>query len=216
MTDYFRAIKRPFTDLVKLLIGLMVEIVPIVNLAALGYRLECSKGGSLPEWKDLKVLFVKGLKAVVIILVYILPSLVIFIPLSAVLVFLFGFNALAALVAGDLSFLSGSFLIFLILEIFLAFILFIPPGYVSPLALIAFERTRRFEEAFNFRLIIKKAFTRKYFSAWLIVHLYAMPLMLIALALSFFIPFIYTLPAFMVGVTEYTIYGEVYDGIEVV
>jgi hypothetical protein len=99
-------------------------------------------------------------------------------------------------------------------EIVLAFILFLPSGYLTPLALIAYERTRSFEEAFNFKAIFKKAFTKEYFTAWLVVYLYSLPLTLAGLVLSLFIPFVSVLPAFAVGVTGYTIYGEVYDGLE--
>ncbi len=215
MVDYIKAFKRPFTNAWNLLIGCVFEIVPLVNFIVLGYQLECSKGTeALPEWKDLKELFIKGVLAFVILVLYMLPALLIFFTLSAGLIVLFGLPALAALKHGDLSVLTGSLALFILAEIVLAFILFLPSSFLTPVALIAYERTRRFGEAFNFKAIFKKAFTKEYFTAWLVVCLYSIPLTLVGLVLSFFIPFVSVLPAYAVGVTAYTVYGEAYDGLE--
>jgi hypothetical protein len=43
MVDYTVSIKRPFSDFKKLLIGIVLSIIPIVNFIALGYQLNCAK-----------------------------------------------------------------------------------------------------------------------------------------------------------------------------
>ena len=84
MLNYSVGLKRPFQDLGKLLIGIILSIIPIVNLIAMGYALECvstvlkkKKSYALPEWKNFWRLFIRGLAAGVIGFVYALPALII-------------------------------------------------------------------------------------------------------------------------------------------
>jgi len=42
MVDYGEAIKRPFSDVKKLLIGIVIQLIPIVNFMAIGYQLKCA------------------------------------------------------------------------------------------------------------------------------------------------------------------------------
>ena len=58
--EYEKAVKRPFTDLNKFLIGVLLLIVPFLNLITglfvRGYSLECAKSSmkkkfGLPEWR---------------------------------------------------------------------------------------------------------------------------------------------------------------------
>ena len=78
---YEKAIERPFTDRFKLLIGSLLYMVPWLNLLlqvfGCGYMLECAKHKKLPEWKRWEDLFLHGIFAHVIALVYLIPALVI-------------------------------------------------------------------------------------------------------------------------------------------
>ncbi len=68
----------------KVLIGGLVSLIPIVNFAAYGYMLTVMKNiadgqpSPLPEWSEFGAFFMKGLYAVIGILVYFLPMLVLF------------------------------------------------------------------------------------------------------------------------------------------
>lgn len=82
--DFGKAFTFTFDDpdwIKKVLIGGVVTLVPIFNLAATGYSLEVTKrviNGEprlLPEWDDLGGKFVKGLLVAVIGFVYALPIL---------------------------------------------------------------------------------------------------------------------------------------------
>ena len=82
--DIERSIKYVFEDeewLPKMLIGSIVNLVPIVNLAAMGYGLEAAKNAidgqetPLPEWSDFGGQFVKGLMAAIGALIYFLPMI---------------------------------------------------------------------------------------------------------------------------------------------
>jgi len=63
----------------KVLIGGLVSLIPIVNLAVIGYALRTLKNVAegqerpLPEWDDFGTFFVKGLLAVVAVLIYSIP-----------------------------------------------------------------------------------------------------------------------------------------------
>jgi hypothetical protein len=72
---------KKWTD--KLLIGMLVSIVPIVNFALFGWVVDIMKNVSqrqpdpMPAWENFGDKFVKGLMLVVVSLIYMLPALVI-------------------------------------------------------------------------------------------------------------------------------------------
>tara|TARA_Y100000310_G_scaffold55331_2_gene50752 strand:+ start:1297 stop:1560 length:264 start_codon:yes stop_codon:yes gene_type:complete len=76
MTNYIRAIKRPFANTKKLLFGIMLNIpMPLIktitNPIALGYALDCGKTASegnykLPDWKNYIKLWVNAMVAGII------------------------------------------------------------------------------------------------------------------------------------------------------
>src|SRR3989344_7690417 len=80
--NYLGAIKRPFADFNKLLIGVLFLLIPIVNIATgffvRGYRLEAAKNYNkkLPEWRDFGKLFVRGLLSWVISIIYLMPAFI--------------------------------------------------------------------------------------------------------------------------------------------
>ena len=71
----------------KLLIGMLVSIVPIINFALLGWVIDIMRNVSrreplpLPEWSDFGDKFVKGAILFVVGLIYSLPALIITCPL---------------------------------------------------------------------------------------------------------------------------------------
>jgi len=54
MIDIIWAFKRPFTDIKSLIIGMLINIFPLINIVAMGYSMSSSKNatlkGKLPEW----------------------------------------------------------------------------------------------------------------------------------------------------------------------
>ncbi|MFX4261534.1 DUF4013 domain-containing protein [Pelotomaculum propionicicum] len=74
----------PFRDggIVKLLIGGIIQIIPIVNFFSIGYFVDCYERGaknqqSMPEWSDWGRKFVDGLIILVINIVYLLIPMLI-------------------------------------------------------------------------------------------------------------------------------------------
>jgi hypothetical protein len=60
--NYINAAKRPFTSLKRLCLGILLNIIPLINFFTCGYIIECalSPKKELPEWKNWGSLFIKG------------------------------------------------------------------------------------------------------------------------------------------------------------
>lgn len=84
MVDFVKALKRPFSDINKFFIGIILGVIPLVNFTVTGYTLVCTgftkeKVGRdrLPEWKNYSDLFMKVLKAVIIGIILFLPEVLV-------------------------------------------------------------------------------------------------------------------------------------------
>jgi len=236
MTNFGEAIKRPFTDFKKLLIGALFFMIPFVNLItglfATGYALNGAKTAmkkkyAMPEWADWGKMFVNGLLGGVIYIIYMLPALIIFIiGLISSITLGIGVsigtlvNALvsndSAAIANAISGMIGVSGLFLV-TFFLAVLLVLIAAYVTPMAIMAFIATDKFGEAFNLKAVFGKAFRGNYFVAFLISLLYVIALAVIAGILDLILAITIIGPAvvngfytFIVTVTLYTIFGEVY------
>ena len=207
--NFTEAVKRPFQDLKTLIIGIIIMLIPIVNFTVgAGYFIECArtrlKGSKkLPEWKDWGKLFMKGVGAFVIGLVYAIPVIV-------VLLLTVGSTILAGGLSG---LINGSGLAIvnalatLGIGLVVTFVVAIIVSLVSSAALIRYADKGNFGAAFEFSAVFKKAFTGTYFSAWLITMIYVL---IVVFVLSI-IPVIGSIIAsFIVGVTMYTFLAEAY------
>lgn len=235
MQDYSEIIqtfKRPFTDVKKLLIGIALSILPVVNFITLGYFLECSgikkSNPGLPEWKNFRKLFVNGFFVFVIGLIYLIPAVI-------VLFFITG-AALASLVATYVGGVIPPELIEGIAEgttdpavlesviqnnwqaaiptlvaaapfLLVVIALSILAKFLIPMAALRFFETGKFKEAFNIRHIAKKAFTAKYLLAVVVAILVGV----VVSTLLSFVPVVgKSAAAFIVGVISYTLFGAAY------
>ncbi len=199
MVDYTEAIKRPFSDLNKLLIYIVISIIPIVNFISSGYLLDVAQTAmnrkkKLPEFKDYGRLFVEGLKLLVIALVYAIPVIII-----AVL-FMAGFST--NLNIGSMG--IGFMIIIGILAILTV--------YFESGAVLMYADTRKLGEAFNFGEISKKVFTGKFFGGWLISLIISAAIGLAIGFALFFIPLLGRILASAIGGIFYmSAMGEVYS-----
>lgn len=205
MVNYSEAIKRPFSDIKKLLIGIIIQLIPIVNFLAMGYQLKCAKlamkkNYKLPEWTDWGDLFVKGLLAVIISLIFLIPVLIISVVIGGAAIF----QLLSAPAEVAVTGAAGTTLIIVVL-------LSVIVSYFLPAAVISFIDKNKFSAAFNCPVIFKKVFTGSYFVTWLLIGIYGF-------AVSYilgFIPYVgAVISSFVVGVTFYTAMGEVYASIK--
>ncbi|MDD5416616.1 MAG: DUF4013 domain-containing protein [Candidatus Aenigmarchaeota archaeon] len=202
------AVKRPFQDFKTLIIGIIVMIIPIVNLIGIGYFLECArtslkKDKKLPEFKDWLNLFIKGLVAAVIGIIYAIPVLIILALTVGTAVLTGGASALTGMQGAALMQTLATLGIGFVITLVVAAIV----SLISSAAMIRYAEKGNFGSAFELSVLMKKAFTGKYFAAWFISMLYSLAVVII---LSF-IPVVGTLiGAFVVGVTTYTYLAEAY------
>lgn len=214
MVDYVAAIKRPFSDFKKLGIGALLYFVPILNiitgLFASGYSLVCAKTANtrdfrLPEWKNWGDLFVKGLLAFVISMVYFIPT--------AILVAIFLGTAIMRkeIAAAVFSFTGG---------IIIAILVALLTIYVLPSAIVSFAINGNFGAAFSGK-VFRNAFTGKYLATWLVLALYSIAigfiasLLSIALAVTIVLPWaVMAFANIILSITALTAFGELYSEIK--
>ena len=206
MVDYVESVKRPFTDIGKLVLGIVISIIPIVNFMFSGYLLNVAKSAmkkdmDLPKWENWGTLFVEGLLAFVIGIIYMLPVVVI---LGGLL--LVGGLSVPGLIAGGMLGMAGVMAglgIYLAVLVIIALVL----GFLSTVALLTYAETRDFSSAFAFRDIIKKAFTGTYIVGFIIT-------MVIVGVIAFIIGLIpligQFLSTFIVGTIAYTALAQAY------
>ena len=189
MVDYMRAIKRPFSDITTLIIGIVLYVIPIANFIPLGYALKSAATASRNdfstfEFSDYGGLFVKGLIAAIIGVIYLIPAVIVFV----------GAPILALLIRGS----TGALLVGLgtLLGLLLALLAF----FLLPLALTKYAIEGNFGAAFGCGGIFKKAFTVKYIVTWILM-------LIISWAIGFFTLGLLAFPAM---VAFFTAIGEVY------
>ena len=233
MVDYIEAIKKPFTDLKKsglaVLFGLFGMIIFIPYLFNFGYFLECAKNSSkkeLPEWGNYWEKFVRGFFLFLIFFIYAIPLLIL-------LVFLLikfttgligsGERYVETIATGNpvliLNFMTKLFsdldVRYLVIIGILLGVLIL---YLIPMAMLFYITNWQFKDAFELKSIFRKAFTKKYLSAWLVANIYTSLLGGIS-TLFGFIPFFGGIVAIILsvlgGITSYTIYGNIYKEIKV-
>jgi len=228
MVNYEEAIKKPFTDIAKLVIGIVLSIIPIISWIAKGFTIECSGLGrnkaskKMPEWKNWGYLFIKGFASDIIFLIYAIP---------AILVFLIGagyaLGSLASAFMGTVPpellgettpgvmrdliqqnwTLALPTLITLAPILLLGVILLCIAFYLTPIAVLNYVKTKKFSGAFDFSAVLKKAITGKYFVTWLVVIIVTG----IVIAILSFIPILGpAIAIFIMGVFSYSLYGQVY------
>lgn len=196
MVNYGEAIKKPFSDITKYIIGVILSVIPIVNWIAIGYALETSKkvmkkDNKLPEWSGLGAMWVKGLIVTVITLIYFIPALV-----------LGGLGGLL-LIPGLGAPILGIVLLIVAGLVGLATII------VLPMALMNYAKTDSFAEAFSFSLIVGKALTGTNIITLLVLLAITVVVGIIA-AIPVLGQLIMLLASFFITLTAYIMFAEVY------
>lgn len=232
MVDYENAVKRPFTDGSKLLIGILFSLVPVVNFFSMGFILECigfgkAKKSKLPEWKNWTDLFARGFFGFLISVVYIMPALIVFSIAVGFAVFTMLANIMGPMFSAGIiesainnqidpmvfrnAFMNNWPVIFSTLirstPFFIAgSLLYLFGAYLTPVALVNYMKRKNVGSAFDLKTVMKKAFTTKYFVVWSISSL----MTLFAFWIVAIVPIIGgAVHFFVIGVITYTLYGEV-------
>jgi len=237
--DLMKAIKRPFTDFNKLSLGVLFLIIPyvsiITNFLVKGYRLEVAKTAAgkkseMPKWRNFWDLFLRGLLSWVIGVIYLLPGIILIsISIGNVLYNMISQYGIQGLSLGNS--LSDQLIQSSLLQntpmipVFAIGILAVLLGaYLAPLAIVRYAEKYKFRSSLNLGLIFRRTFTGKYFLGVLaaVVYLFILNIVVSAISMGYSTLNIQYLTltlnivlgglsSFMVIVTSYTIFGEVYS-----
>lgn len=232
---YDEALKKPFTDIKKLAIGIILSMIPIVNFTiAQGFFMESSGAGKakasskMPEWKDWSYLFVKGLGAFVVKTLYMIPALA-FLSFGIGIAASDMVAAMANVVSPELmgQMAGGSVAaneqIAQVMEqnwymivpgllkaaplIAVGSLLALLASFVTPIAVLNYLSKKNFAAAFDFGVVLRKAFTTNYALAWITV-------LIVSAAVGYvlkFIPWIgASITLFIMGVIGYSLYGQAF------
>jgi len=238
--DILRAIKRPFTDFNKLGMGVILLIIPLLNIITgffvKGYKLEAARTASkkkysMPKWEGWGSLWLRGLLGWVIGIIFLIPAIIlILISIGKVLytiILQFGLNQglsinnqLSDQLIQNSLLQNTSMIPLFIIGVLLALL----GAYLTPIAIMRYVEKYKFENAFKLGIVFRKAFTGQYFLAILAVIIYSIIIGLIVSALNLgfaaigiqSIALVITLiiggiASFMVTITSYTLFGEVYS-----
>lgn len=229
--DYESAIRKPFTDGGKLVLGIILSIVPIVNWIARGFMLECSGVGkskpskSMPEWKDLGYYFVKGFVSYVVAFVYAIPAIIVFVitasyaigSLASIIMgaIPMGFNSMMPSQIGEELRLAMSQNWMQIIPILitaaplvgLGLILLAIGMYLYPIGVLNYLKSKDLGKAFDLSMVTKKALTVNYLIAWIVSGV----IFLAIQAVLSFIPLLGSAIAFFVaGVISWDLFGQAF------
>lgn len=224
MVDYNLSFRKPFSDIRKLIIGIVVNIIPIVNLISYGYTLESSdikKGeqtDKMEEWEDFGGFFVKGLLAFIISLIYGIPALIVgIIAFAVALGPLFGQLVLMdpqrvqTMNPEEFFPMFVPYLLAALPLVILFAILILIATYIAPVGVLRYIKTDTFSEAFNFKEITRYIFTGDYILAWLLV----LVLNIALVGILSNIPLVGTaIASFITGIIGFSLYAGVMMGID--
>jgi hypothetical protein len=237
MVDFVEALKRPFSDGRKFLIGIVLGMIPLVNFIVIGYKLvstgftsvKVEKDG-LPEWRNYGDLFIKGLiSAIIGFLLYIPVFLVFFSGFGAIITspvlstMLGGFSpdTWNRLTTGEITdiqieeWFTQNWMKFIPLFLtgvpflILGVVLGLLASYIMPVVILGWLKEGSVGAGFSWN-VIKKAFTMDYLGNWFVVRIIAV----IVSALLGNIPFLgLGITTYVIGVFSFTVFAEVYENV---
>ena len=210
--DYGAAISRPFEDIKKLIIGCLLNIIPIVNFFAIGFvvdaaKMTLSKKKGLPEWDNWGDYFMKGLMVFLIGIIWMIPVMI----LGAI-----GFGGMwTSMMSGAMGgsipnvFSLGGFGIAMVLAVLVGIIV----GYLSPLGVFGYISSGNFADAFDFKKIFDKAMNADYFIVWLVAAVIGIVLSAIGSAIPFLSMILSPAASFISMMIGITLIGSIYKNL---
>lgn len=191
MVDFGNAIKKPFSDILTLVIGAILAAIPIVNLLVGGYTIKVAedtiKGKKeLRKWalKDIPDYIVKVILTIVVGLVYmIIPVILLVVGIGGAI--LTALPQLASMMSGGTatstqfiemittSLIAGAPLI--IAGVILAII----AAILLPMAIMKWLKTGKYGSAFNIVAVVKNVLTGKYWAVLIVGGIYTLVIMAI-------------------------------------
>ena len=235
MVNYGLAFRKPFTDLKILLIGIILSMIPIVNLIAHGFVYRSSGVGNvkskenMPEWGDWLNLFVTGFLGFLTIVIYMIPALMVFAAGAGIAIgsimgaavippefadqFATGAvsdEVVKALVSNNLPAFASA--LTTAAPVLLFGVLLVALGlFIIPMAIMSYIKSGKFGDAFALKSIAKRCFTGEYFVVWLVAGI----VMILVKKVLIFVPFVgLGAGTFIAGIIGYSLFGQIYQEIK--
>ena len=205
MVHYTESFKRPFTNFKRIVLGIILSAVPILNFVAIGYALECAKTAvkgefELPSFKQFADFFMHGFFISIITLIYSLPLLILLGIFTSTTLGPF-FSPLRADVLMNLLGLG-------ITTQFLITVVFLLTTYLIPNAILSYTFNERFSSAFIYSRMKDRSLDKNYMKNWLLTA--ATYILLIAVFLK--VPVVgVSIATFLASIVGFSILGEVYS-----
>lgn len=208
MVNYGKVLSYPSQDWKKVLLGGILNIVPVVNFLSAGYLLNVYLKGikgqnDLPEWKSFWQIFVKGLFVTIIAFIYALPAVLL-------LILAITGSVMSGIMAGGAFIKPSTPLVAGIISFDI--IWFIAVIFFLPMAFARYAEKRKPGAAFDFKEIMKRI--RKgsweYFGAFLLFNVMTVAVTLVFTFLPILGVFISNILAFYIGISAAWTYGRIY------
>jgi len=204
MVDFVESIKLPITNIKDTVIGIILMAIPIISFLAVGYIYETAKNTmkgktQLAEWTNWSKLFIQGLLAIIIGIIYMLPALIVLVAFVGLPLL----TALPGILAGDATAVTTVLtaqLSTLGIGIILTIILAIFAVLWSPIAILHYINTGKFGAAFNLGTVTKKVLTGTYIISFIVGVVY---LLIVSFILGL-IPFVGTFIGSYLGTLSMT------------
>ena len=156
--DFIDALKRPYGHGREFFFFVIFNMVPIASFLSMGYALRAAASAmqnkQLEKWTDWEKYFVLGLFSMVAALAYAIPVIV-FGVLGI------GVGVIVALMQADLAVVAAVPLVVVFIVLLLITV------YLSTYATLAIAETGKLGAAFEFRRIVRRAFTMVFFVGYL-------------------------------------------------
>lgn len=155
------ALKRPFG--VRALLGILLAWIPVIDFFAMGYKMACARTAmagnyQLPRWKgEWKLLFIFGLGARILQVLYILPA-----ALTMYVLYVFSKSSITNFIA-FMGVLRNLLILFIVLIIIAAFL--------GPATILNYVAEGKFKAAFSLQML-KRTFSFAYLKGWGLAAIY--------------------------------------------
>ncbi len=220
MVDYASAIKKPFEDMQTLLLGIIIGLVPFLNIFISGYSMGVGRNtlkgnNKMPKWDPNELVqYIKDIIiGFVISLVYQIPAIIVGLVGAAATITVV-FDAVMqgnqeALITGIIGALAAGGLFFTA-----AIILAVIGGALSLMGVMYYLKTGSIMSAFNIGGCVKKVLTVPFWSTVVVTFIYGFVLGVIATILSI-VPIIGSLvgmglATFLLATTSNTMFAQVF------
>jgi len=212
--DVISAIKRPFTDIKHLIIGLILFNIPIVNIFTPAYFFRCIRGTYLghtflPDWNDVKDLLKDWLEMLMIGLLFISIPFLLFLVFFQSISILFNKIGQVYQETTLANFSSNILEIFSLIISDKLFLVLVLIFFVSLYFMIIGFLMQNDKKAkkFDYKAIFKKGLSLKFFAAFVLIMISSM----IVGSFISLIPYVGEgISNFLMGVISFTLYAQVY------